>query len=481
MSSESESTDTESEEKNEEKEDTDEEDNSSESEESKSSEEENDEESEDDSSSDESEEGRKPSKVITEEKESQTEFKPEYKDISCGSEIVTNSQESQTDNAVPVLPAPVDLHVRNMESMTDVQLGPSESYVPFPKPEQKDSTTWTDVSISNREVQTDEILFPSPKSASEVINSEIDRVPSSLNKEESPLLTNVHVSPIKNSGQDRGVQADIALKSRRVRTQTKVKRHDVQTLTSGLIKRVNMQTYTSGLVSKSDHSTNTVDMKNTVNIKMKNRKTQTEDYISGTINEKHGEENGTSTNTSQKSYRVPNLTDVSPESAASHRASGGKQVERKIQKSNTKEPCQPRDKIQYKRSESISKQNSGDGEEEKKQRNKAFKQDSGSEEEEKQTVKPSEQDPGSGKEKKKTDKEKENFHRRRRRRRELYFLPIRHPSSDSKSSNQKRSRKRPKSSGSLPKRKSMEHGNARPLSCAQYRMLYHHRWAEIPF
>jgi hypothetical protein len=605
MSSDSESTDTEPEKK--EESDSDDDDDSSDDDESTSSDEEKtSDDSDDDSSSDESDEDRKPPpppppppRVDMVENDTQTEpendygsmkVRPECKDVSCGSEIVTtfntqesqtdkgtNNQESQTDNveisyvpkdkeseseqpereseelqqrqtALIFTPSQPDLkNLKDMESMTDVQLGPHDN-VPFPRPDQKDSATGTEASVytSSKEVQTDDISFQSPNDTSEdsrsqMISSEIDHVPSSVKKEEYPLLTNVPLRavPVNIPGQDQGVQADIPLnlKSRSVRTQTKVKRYDVQTFTSGLIERVNMQTYTSGLISQSDNSTNTehdsMKMKNTVDMKMKNKKTQTKeryiaeatnekqgDYIAGKTNEKQGnisgttnekqgniprttnekqgniprttnaikQENETFVNTSMKPGTVPklNLSDVSSESSFFVPVSKYKQMERKADKSMKKEPRQLRGKSRNRRSRPTSEENYG-GKEVEKKRSKTPKQDLRGEDEKEDESKHEssrvlEEDIESG-ETKKTDKERANFRRRRRRERAVYFLAIRIPPSDfrPKSSNQTRPRTRPKSSGLLPKRKSVEQRDGRPLSCAQYRMLYHHKWADIPF
>ncbi|XP_061165846.1 uncharacterized protein LOC133174767 [Saccostrea echinata] len=391
------------------------------------------------------------------------EKRREYKDESCETEKPTiNDREAQTDEehqiskdtleekddsllgreniqqsrSIPLVSSSRP-ELKDTGVITDVQIDveEEEGRILSPKPDQRDATTRTEeISTSHKEMQTVEITLVS-REYTQVGSTETTGVRVPLKINEDVLLT---MSEEKGK-LDQEVQADISLKSRRVGTQTKLKHYHVQTLTSGLIKRVNMQTYTSGLISKSEKSASTV------NVKMKNRKTQTKEKdILETNNGKSGEEAEILNQNSRKN-RVSRSREVSAskesKTAAQHTGAG----DSKPVTVNTEEQTEG---VNKSRESNIL-----------------------------ETVLDLE-----GKPDIKKKKDKENLHKRKRRKREVYFWPIRHPSADSrpKSPKQKQPRARPKSSAP-PKSKSAERVDNRPLSAAQYRMLYHHRWAELPF
>lgn len=281
------------------------------------------------------------------------------------------------------------------------------------------------------------------------------------------------------------------ISTRRVGTQTKLKHYNVCTFTSGLIKKVNMQTYTSGLISKSDHSTNTIQERG------KDKKTQTKDkYVlqrhlivkdndssekkttdNKDTTKKSGEnENETSVQLKRRKVKVP-LLKLSPEEESNSANSTESTEDR---------PPQP---------DSLSKKAKDIKSIQKLQ--KTPMESSG-------VYTDKEYD-------KKTRKEKENIRRRGRRRPQLCNFSKRHPSreyipqpSKNKTSHFLRPTSagpvykrelinpihrpgdsknkillvRPNSAGPVHKRQSKQpEGTA--LSMAQYRMLYHHRWADI--
>lgn len=281
------------------------------------------------------------------------------------------------------------------------------------------------------------------------------------------------------------------ISTRRVGTQTKLKHYNVCTFTSGLIKKVNMQTYTSGLISKSDHSTNTIQERG------KDKKTQTKDkYVlerhltvkdndssekktadnKDTTKQSGENEDETSVQLKRRKVKVP-LLKLSPEEESNSANSTESTEDR---------PPQP-DSLSKKAKDITSIQ----------KLQKTPMESSG-------VYTDKEYD-------KKTRKEKENIRRRGRRRPQLCNFSKRHPSreyipqpSKNKTSHFRRPTSagpvykrelinpihrpgdsknkillvRPNSAGPVHKRQSKQpEGTA--LSMAQYRMLYHHRWADI--
>nr|XP_034332634.1 DNA ligase 1 isoform X2 [Crassostrea gigas] len=281
------------------------------------------------------------------------------------------------------------------------------------------------------------------------------------------------------------------ISTRRVGTQTKLKHYNVCTFTSGLIKKVNMQTYTSGLISKSDHSTNTIQERG------KDKKTQTKDkYVlerhlivkdndssekkttdnKDTTKKSDENENETSVQLKRRKVKVP-LLKLSPEEESNSANSTESTEDRPPQPDLLSKKAKDIKSIQKLQKTPI--ESSG-------------------------VYTDKEYD-------KKTRKEKENIRRRGRRRPQLCNFSKRHPSreyipqpSKNKTSHFRRPTSagpvykrelinpihrpgdsknkillvRPNSAGPVHKRQSKQpEGTA--LSMAQYRMLYHHRWADI--
>lgn len=281
------------------------------------------------------------------------------------------------------------------------------------------------------------------------------------------------------------------ISTRRVGTQTKLKHYNVCTFTSGLIKKVNMQTYTSGLISKSDHSTNTIQERG------KDKKTQTKDKCvldrhltvkdndssekKATDNKdttKKSDENEyeTSVQLKRRKVKVP-LLKLSPEEESNSANSTESTEDRPPQPDSLSKKAKDIKSIQKLQKTPI--ESSG-------------------------VYTDKEYD-------KKTRKEKENIRRRGRRRPQLCNFSKRHPSreyipkpSKNKTLHFRRPTSagpvykrelinpihrpgdsknkillvRPNSAGPVHKRQSKQpEGTA--LSMAQYRMLYHHRWADI--
>uniref|UniRef100_K1PCS9 Uncharacterized protein n=1 Tax=Magallana gigas TaxID=29159 RepID=K1PCS9_MAGGI len=284
------------------------------------------------------------------------------------------------------------------------------------------------------------------------------------------------------------------ISTRRVGTQTKLKHYNVCTFTSGLIKKVNMQTYTSGLISKSDHSTNTIQESG------KDKKTQTKDkYVlerhltvkdndssekkttdNKDTTKKSGEnENETSVQLKRRKVKVP-LLRLSPEEESNSANSTESTEDRAPQPDSlSKKETKSKDIKSNQKLQKTPLESSG------------VYTDKGYD--------------------KKTKKEKENIRRRGRRRPQFCNFSKRHPSreyipqpSKNKTSHFRRPTSagpvykrelikpiyrpgdsknkillvRPNSAGPVHKRQSKQpEGTA--LSMAQFRMLYHHRWADI--
>ncbi|XP_052711410.1 DNA ligase 1-like [Crassostrea angulata] len=281
------------------------------------------------------------------------------------------------------------------------------------------------------------------------------------------------------------------ISTRRVGTQTKLKHYNVCTFTSGLIKKVNMQTYTSGLISKSDHSTNTIQERR------KDKKTQTKDKnvlerhlivkdndssekkttdSKDTTKKSDENENETSVQLKRRKVKVP-LLKLSPEEESNSANSTESTEDRPPQPDSLSKKAKDIKSIQKLQKTPI--ESSG-------------------------VYTDKEYD-------KKTRKEKENIRRRGRRRPQLCNFSKRHPSreyipkpSKNKTLHFRRPTSagpvykrelinpihrpgdsknkillvRPNSAGPVHKRQSKQpEGTA--LSMAQYRMLYHHRWADI--
>lgn len=281
------------------------------------------------------------------------------------------------------------------------------------------------------------------------------------------------------------------ISTRRVGTQTKLKHYNVCTFTSGLIKKVNMQTYTSGLISKSDHSTNTIQERG------KDKKTQTKDkYVlerhlivkdndssekkttdnKDTTKTSDENENETSVQLKRRKVKVP-LLKLSPEEESNSANSTESTEDRSPQPDSLSKKAKDIKSIQ--KLQKTPMESSG-------------------------VYTDKEYD-------KKTRKEKENIRRRGQRRPQFCNFSKRHPSreyipqpSKNKTSHFRRPTSagpvykrelinpihrpgdsknrillvRPNSAGPVHKRQSKQpEGTA--LSMAQFRMLYHHRWADI--
>ena len=270
---------------------------------------------------------------------------------------------------------------------------------------------------------------------------------------------------------------------RRVRTQTKLKHYNVRTITSGLIKTRTMQTCTSGLKSSPDQKDRGT---NTDGVAIRSRGTQTKDkYVSLTsvthekktltvgeasMSTKPAKKETTELVPSQPSQtsnkaKVPKLKLLSELDRYSSEVILSKDLEKK-----TPTPESPTGKDPGSRDIKDARSGTESEKEMKKESSQLIRRNGGN-------VREESEDESN----KKIRKEKENHRRRRRRRWGAPSMPDRHLSPDKgrRPHPQRNAPPRPKSAKLLPKRKSAP-SDGRPLSAAQYRMLYHSRWAEIP-
>ena len=270
---------------------------------------------------------------------------------------------------------------------------------------------------------------------------------------------------------------------RRVRTQTKLKHYNVRTITSGLIKTRTMQTCTSGLKSSPDQKDRGT---NTDGVAIRSRGTQTKDkYVSLTsvthekktltvgeasMSTKPAKKETTELVPSQPSQtsnkaKVPKLKLLSELDRYSSEVILSKDLEKK-----TPTPESPTGKDPGSRDIKDARSGTESEKEMKKESSQLIRRNGGN-------VREESEDESN----KKIRKEKENHRRRRRRRWEAPSMPDRHLSPDKgrRPHPQRNAPPRSKSAKLLPKRTSAP-SDGRPLSAAQYRMLYHSRWAEIP-
>lgn len=358
-----------------------------------------------------------------------------------------------------------------------------EVKVPAAKSEIKESKKET-------KIYTQPVESESVGKSSEQANKALPTEKKERKKEDFRQTTEVP----REYGLNKRVQVDRydVMSTRQVGTQTGLKLHSVGTFTSGLIKKVNMQTYTSGLISTSDHSTNTIQKRGN------DKKTQTEDQyvLESHLTIKYNDSSEKTTTDNEDTTKESGENETSVQSKRSKRKLPLVKLSYSpnLTESTESRPPPP---------DSLSKKGtqSKDIKSNQKYQNTPF-ESSGVY---------SNKEHG-----KKTRKEKENIRRRGLRRRQFFVYSKRHPSGEyiPKPSKNKMSLFRPTSAGPVYKRESIhlmhrpedsipppsqnkislrpnsagpvhkrqcKHPEGTPLSAAQYRMLYHHRWPDIPF
>nr|XP_022336308.1 cilia- and flagella-associated protein 251-like [Crassostrea virginica] len=406
--------------------------------------------------------------------------------------VPSNDQGTQTDEET----SHRHEEKHNKQERTDTETS-------IPKIESKDAYSMTD-HITRKEVETSTENLPYPPN---------NRINQHVQKEDTPTMKsqvtsersgfiqtgNDAISPPSLRERsappsslephtymsDKTVQVNFSdvTSVRRVRTQTKLKHYNVRTITSGLIKTRTMQTCTSGLKSSPDQKDRGT---NTDGVAIRSRGTQTKDkYVSLTsvthekktltvgeasMSTKPAKKETTELVPSQPSQtsnkaKVPKLKLLSELDRYSSEVILSKDLEKK-----TPTPESPTGKDPGSRDIKDARSGTESEKEMKKESSQLIRRNG-------ENVREESEDESN----KKIRKEKENHRRRRRRRWGAPSMPDRHLSPDKgrRPHPQRNAPPRPKSAKLLPKRKSAP-SDGRPLSAAQYRMLYHSRWADIP-